>query len=54
MEKYLLMLEELGTKLPKDFDMNRLKETPRTNEIEPPNTQDIDQVVALTIQIQTL
>lgn len=54
MEKYLLMLVELGAKLSKDFDINRLKETPRTNETEPNHTQDTNQVVALTAQMQIL
>ena len=51
MEKYLLLLADKGAKLPKDFDVNQLKETttPRTTSVENPN-----QIDALTKQIQQL
>ena len=42
MEKYLLLLADKGAKLPKDFDVNQLKETatPNSTSIENPNQID--------------
>lgn len=48
-ERFLLMLVEPGENLPKDFDVNRLKEAPKRDENKP---QNIDQVAALTHQMQ--